>query len=77
MQLTPQELQRKITARDAFNHKFCVRGQRRIWEAHMVTTSNIPYEVFVRDGVSVQTLLDTGNPYALRLVKLVLGKDDG
>ena len=76
MHFTDDELNRKITARDAFNQKFCVRGQRKLWNTHMEPMSGIPYEVFVREGVSARVLLETDNPYAITLIKRVLGKED-
>lgn len=75
MILSLEELARVITARDALEHQFCVRGQRRIWNASPDLTRGVTYEQFVKEGVTVWWLLETGNPYAAALVRRVLGKD--
>lgn len=73
MRLTDQQLQSVITARDALNHNFCVRGQRRLWNSNEAITNNVTFEEFVKKGVTVSWLLETGNPYAVALVEKVLG----
>jgi hypothetical protein len=73
--LTDEELNRVITARDAMAHKFCARGQRRLWNANQDLVCDVTFEDFVKRGVTVRWLLATGNPYAETLVKLVLGKE--
>jgi len=73
MTLTEQQLNQIITARDAMNHNLCVRGQRRLWNASTMLTRGVSFEDFVRHGVTVAWLLDTGNPYAISLVEKVLG----
>lgn len=74
MMLTEAELKKRITARDALEHKFCVRGQRRLWNASPELTQGVSFEEFVKQGVSVEWLLGTNNPYAKALVQRVLGK---
>ena len=73
MHLTEEQLNRVITARDALNHNFCVRGQRRLWNSSKEFTRGVTYEEFIKQGVTVAWLLQTENPYAVTLVEKVLG----
>ena len=70
--LSREQLDTVVTARDALEQRFCVRGQRRLWNASLGITRGVTYEDFIKHGVTVEWLLETGNPYAIALVQRVL-----
>jgi hypothetical protein len=71
-------LQHTITVGDAQALGYCVNGQRRLWrslqDADTKHINGTSFESFIRDGVSVEWLLQTQHPYAYTLVRYVVGK---
>lgn len=57
-----------ITVRDARRLKYCSRGIREFSGRH-----NLDYAEFIKNGISCNDLLKTGDSMAIRLVELVHG----
>lgn len=58
-----------ITIRDARKLKYCSRGIREFYDRH-----NLDYSDFIKNGISCNDLLKTGDSMAIKLVELVHGR---
>lgn len=52
--------------------KICTAGARAWWRAE-----GLDWNAFLRDGIPAQTLLDTGDPRAVRVVEIAEADDNG
>lgn len=71
-------LDRVVTVSDAQELGFCVRGQRKMWRSLLPAgeehVDGVTFRSFLEEGVTVRWLINTRNPYALRLVDYMILK---
>lgn len=64
--------ERRIYIGDIQKANHCVSGARQWFRSH-----GLDFRAFLRDGIDAQTLLDTGDPLAVRVVSRAEADDHG
>jgi len=74
MDLARKHWSMPVKVQDAQALGYCVRGLRRAWNSNGKEINGVTFEQAIHQGVTLGWLIETGNPYTLRLAEFVLEK---